>query len=233
VIVLGIETSTPQTSVALVGEQGLLASAAMAAQRGRHEMVVAAVRETCAWAGVELSQVGGIAVGVGPGLFTGLRVGVEAAKSLAQALPAPIVGVGSLDTIAFALRHARRRVEAMIDARRGEIYVVGYHPVPGGVAREGEIRLLTPGAAAAELEATGEDTLIAGNGATLYRREFEGLGGRIEVAPSLYDHPQAAVAAEIAWSRFEREEYDRLYDVVPVYVRKSDAEIAWDRRTDT
>jgi tRNA threonylcarbamoyladenosine biosynthesis protein TsaB len=81
-IVVGIETSTPQTSVALGTDRGLLGAVSVAG-KARQEAVTPALQQVCGWTGIELSQVGGIAVGVGPGLFTGLRVGIETAKTLA------------------------------------------------------------------------------------------------------------------------------------------------------
>jgi tRNA threonylcarbamoyladenosine biosynthesis protein TsaB len=72
--------------------------------------------------------------------------------------------------------------------------------------------------------------LAVGNGAMLYRHELEALGPRIEVGTPLSAHPAAAALVELAVPRFLREEHDRLHDIVPVYLRKSDAEIAWDQR---
>ena len=76
----------------------------------------------------------------------------------------------------------------------------------------------------------GGEVLAVGNGAMLYRHVLEELGSRIEIASAVVAHPEAASLVELAVPRFLREEHDRLYDVVPVYLRKSDAEIAWDQR---
>ena len=83
-------------------------------------------------------------------MFTGLRVGVQAAKTLAQVLRVPIVGLASLDVLAFALRHSRRWICSVIDARRGEVFFCVYRPVPGGVARASEFAVGTPGRLVAE-----------------------------------------------------------------------------------
>jgi tRNA threonylcarbamoyladenosine biosynthesis protein TsaB len=72
--------------------------------------------------------------------------------------------------------------------------------------------------------------LAVGNGAILYRDQLEELGSRLEFASSIRAHPEAAALVELAVPRFLREDYDRLYDVTPMYLRRSDAEIAWDRR---
>ena len=81
---------------------------------------------------------GGVCVGQGPGLFTGLRVGIQSAKSLAQVLGVPILGLSSLDAVAFAVRHTSRAIAAVIDARRGEVFWSLYEPVPGGVMKTRE-----------------------------------------------------------------------------------------------
>lgn len=230
-IVLGIETSTPQTSVALGSDEQMLGSISLAARRARHEVAISALERLLEWTGVELIQVGGVAVGIGPGLFTGLRVGVETGKSLAQTLGVPIIGVASLDALAFGSRTTRRTIVSAIDARRGEVYFGRYLPVPGGVARQGEFQLLSPEGAVAEIQASGEETLLVGNGATLYRHTFESeLGGQVTFAPSALDHPDASSLVGLALPRFEREEHDQLFDIAPLYLRKSDAEIAWDQR---
>ena len=137
VIVLGIETSTPQTSIALGTETEILAKVSIAG-RARQEVVAPALDQLLRWTDLDLSKVGGIAVGIGPGLFTGLRVGVETAKTLAQVLHVPIVGITSLDALAYAVRTSHKRIAAVIDGRRGEVFFAVYRSVPGGVVRETE-----------------------------------------------------------------------------------------------
>jgi tRNA threonylcarbamoyladenosine biosynthesis protein TsaB len=229
VIVVGIETSTPQTSVAIGTETEIIGTISIAG-RARQESITPALRQLLEWSDLSLKQVGGIAVGVGPGLFTGLRVGVETAKTLAQVLHVPIVGITSLDALAYAVRTTHKRIAAVIDARRGEVFFSIYRSVPGGVVRENEYTVATPDRLSAELEATPGEVLAVGNGAMLYRHVLEDLGSRIELASSIAAHPEAAALVELAVPRFLREEHDHLFDVVPVYLRKSDAEISWDQR---
>ena len=229
VIVVAIETSTPQTSVAIGHEREILGEVTIAG-RARQESVVPALDQLLRWTGLGLPQVGGVAVGLGPGLFTGLRVGVQTAKTLAQVLHIPIVGLGSLDVLAHAVRTTRRRIIAVIDGRRGEVFFATYRRVPGGVVRETAPAVGAPGHLVAELEADPDDVLAVGNGAILYHDEIAELGPRVEFATQATAHPKAAGLVELAVPRFLREESDRPVDVLPVYLRKSDAEIAWDHR---
>jgi tRNA threonylcarbamoyladenosine biosynthesis protein TsaB len=229
VIVLGIDTSTTHTSVALGTETGILGATHFAGP-GRQDPLIPAIERLLEWTGVRMPQVGGIAVGLGPGLYTGLRVGVQVGKSLAQVLQLPIVGVSSLDILALGARTTRRLIGAVLDARRGEIFFALYRSVPGGVMRFGEHRVGRPEALAAELLAMSEDVLLVGNGAILYRQELEEAGPRVALAPATLSTPSASALVEVAGPRFIREETDRLTDVVPIYLRKTDAEIAWDQR---
>ncbi len=228
-MVVGIETSTPQTSVAIGTEREILARVSLAG-KARQESVTPALEQLLAWTGLELSQVGGIAVGIGPGLFTGLRVGLETAKTLAQVLSVPIVGITSLDALAFSVRHTHKLIVPVIDARRGEVFYAVYRALPGGVVRGSEYSVASPDHLSAELETLPGEMLAVGDGAILYRDQLAGLGSRVELASRIRAHPEAAALVELAVPRFLREEHDRLQDVVPMYLRKSDAEIAWDKR---
>ena len=94
---------------------------------------------------------------------------------------------------------------------------------PGG-------KVVAPDALAAELEARAEDVLMVGEGAILYRDVLETPATRAVFAPAALAHPWASALVEVSVPRFIREETDRVTDVVPMYLRKTDAEIAWDHR---
>jgi tRNA threonylcarbamoyladenosine biosynthesis protein TsaB len=229
VIVVAIDTSTPQTSVAIGTEHEILGRIQVVG-KARQESVTPALEQLLRFTGVDLDQVGGFAVGIGPGLFTGLRVGVETAKTLAQVTLAPILGITSLDALAYAVRYTHRTIVAVIDGRRGEVFSAIYKPVPGGVMRHTPFAVQTPDHLVAQLETWPGEMLAVGDGAILYRDVLQAVGARIVFASPAVAHPDAAALVELAVPRLLREEHDRLYDVVPLYLRKSDAEIAWDTR---
>ncbi|HEX9234776.1 MAG TPA: tRNA (adenosine(37)-N6)-threonylcarbamoyltransferase complex dimerization subunit type 1 TsaB [Actinomycetota bacterium] len=229
-LVLGIETSTPQTAVALGNEQGIIAATVLTMGRAGDEVVMPAITHLLEWSDISLSSVSGVAVGLGPGLFTGMRVGIAAAKTLAQLLQVPIAGLASLDVVAFSVRYSRRLICAVVDAKRGEVFHAFYLPVPGGIARQSNFEVASPEALRAELEARPEDILLVGNGALVYRRQLQEAGNHVDFASAAYAFPAATALVELAIPRFQREEFDRLYELKPFYVRKTDAEIAWDKR---
>ncbi len=233
-LLLGIETATRRVGVVLANESGAIARVEL----GGHgddgppahvERLSPAIRYCCDQTGVSLDHVSAIAVGNGPGMFTGLRVGVTTAKVLAQSLRVPMIPVSSLDLLAHSLRHAHRLVVPAIDARRNELYYALYRPLPGGVQRASEYEMGTPDDLAAELSARGEEVLLCGDGALRHDAVF-GEVKRVEVAGPAYAAPSLASLADLAVARFQREEFCSPDEVQPLYLRKSDAELAWDRR---
>jgi tRNA threonylcarbamoyladenosine biosynthesis protein TsaB len=234
-LLLGIDTATRRVGVVLANEHGMLGRVELGGSADttppRHaETLAPAISWLCERAGVELGQVSAIAVGIGPGMFTGLRVGVTTAKVLAQSLRIPVIPVPSLDLLAYPLRYARRLVVATIDARRHELYWAIYQPVPGGVQRLSEYELGTPDDLVGELEARGDDALVCGDGSVRFADDFASLGSRVELAGSAHASPSLSALAELARARFEREEFCTAAEVLPLYLRQSDAELAWDRK---
>lgn len=228
-LVAGIETSTSHASVALGTANEVVAAYQLGRGRTQEQVVVPALERLLADAGVSWKQVGGVAVGLGPGLFTGLRVGVATAKALAQTLAIPIVGLSSLDVLAYGVRHSRRSICACIDARRKEVFWAFYRPVPGGVQRITDFRCAPPEHCVNEIEARAEPVLAVGNGPLVYSGVFAELGDRSEFAGVAESTPTAVPLTELAVRRLEREDSDRIVDVRPLYIRKSDAELTWER----
>lgn len=229
VIILGIETATLQVGCAVGGVEGVLASFTAARGRRHAETLVPAVQFVCEQAQVGLDEVSVVAVDVGPGLFTGLRVGVATAKALALALRVPMVGQSSLDLLAFALHHTDGLIATVVDARRGEVFAALYRPVPGGVQRVAEPRVCAPDRLASELMAMGEDCLLVGDGAVRYASTFDDAR-HLSIADGAFAHPSPAALVQLAHARAVREEFVQPSELEPLYLRKADAEINWERR---
>ncbi len=228
-LILGVESATAQVGCAVGGHEGVLASAHSARNRRHAESLTPSIEFVCRQARVELSEIGAVAVDVGPGLFTGLRVGVATAKALAQALRVPVIPISSLDLLAFPARFTDRVIAAVIDARRGELFSALYRPVPGGVQRVTEPRVCTPEDLKGELQAQAGDLLLVGDGAIRHRETFRSLV-RAEVVTHGLAHPSARDLVLLAHHLALREEWVQPWDVTPTYLRKPDAEIRWTTR---
>jgi tRNA threonylcarbamoyladenosine biosynthesis protein TsaB len=221
-LILGVDTATDQVSCAVGGHEGVLAAMRTARSRAHAETLVPAIRFVCEQARIELSEVGAVAVDVGPGLFTGLRVGIATAKAVALALDVPMLGFTSLDLLAFPVRYSDRLVAAVVDARRGEVFWALYRQVPGGVQRVSEPTVGSPEDLVNELMAVGDDVLVVGDGALRHADVFDELTS-VEQAGQGHEHPDAASLVQLAHARALREEFVAHEEITPLYLRQPDA----------
>jgi len=226
-LILGIETATEQVSVALGGHEGVIALFEVGRGRRHAEILAPAIDFVCAQADIGLDELGLIAVDVGPGLFTGMRVGLATGKALALALRIPMIGISSLDLLAFPCRHADRVVVPVIDARKGEVFYAMYRQVPGGVQQVVEPRVGTVEDLIADLLARSQDVLCVGDGALRYREEILD-GFHCEIGGDA--HPSAAQLVQLAHARALREDWVNARDIEPIYLRAPDAKINWTTR---
>ncbi|HEX9995108.1 MAG TPA: tRNA (adenosine(37)-N6)-threonylcarbamoyltransferase complex dimerization subunit type 1 TsaB [Acidimicrobiales bacterium] len=226
VLILGIDTATVQVSCAIGGHEGVLGCVQSSRGKRHAETLTPAVDFLRRQARVELSEISVVAVDLGPGLFTGLRVGVAAAKALASALSVPMIGVPSLDLLAFPVRFTNRLIVAAIDARRGELFYAFYRQVPGGIQRVTPHQVGDAEDVVSELVASGDEVLMVGDGAIRYADRFEELD-RVEIADKGLAYPSASSLVQLAHPRALREEFQPPWELQPLYLRTPDAEINW------
>jgi tRNA threonylcarbamoyladenosine biosynthesis protein TsaB len=227
VLILGIETATPRVSVSIGGHEGVIGLFEVTRGRRHAETLVPAIDFLCAQAEIELDEVSVVAVDVGPGLFTGMRVGLAAGKAIAQALRIPMIGISSLDLLAFPNRHTDKVIVPVIDARRGEVFYAMYRQVPGGVQQIADPAVGPVDELVADLLARSQEALCVGDGAHRYREEILD-GFHCEIGGDA--HPSAAPLVQLAHARALREEWVNHWEIEPVYLRAPDARINWSTR---
>ena len=172
------------------------------------------VSEAGGWDGIAL-----IAVGIGPGSFTGLRIGIATARALAQARRLPIAAVLTLDALALGIREASPGAQALaiLDARRGEAFVALYRP-------EGERawgpEVLAPEALAERASGLDPAPVAAGDGSVRFREQLEAVGVRTADP----EDPVHRVAARHVCALGEREPAGAPAEIEPLYLRAPDAD---------
>ncbi len=229
-ILLGIDTATDMTTLGLCkyGEPPWTVS--LSSHKHQLELIGVIVEQLFENSGISSSQVGALAVDVGPGLFSGLRIGISFAKAFAGGLGIPIVPVSSLDILAFSQRSCAKTIVSTVDARRGEVFYATYRKVPGGgVARLSEYSVGSPEALALELDTMSEPVLMVGEGSLRYK---EILSGRSQVyfAGSAVAYPLLPMLFEIAFPMAFSEEFVLAENVDVIYVRDADARRNFDVR---
>ena len=220
---LAIETSTRQLGVALIEEERLLSSYELLAEYPHAVELPGAVTRVLKDAHTTLKQVDAIAVDIGPGSFTGLRIGLAFVKALAFSTKKPVVGIPSLDVLAANAPFAPGLICPLLDAKQRNIYTAlyqmdGIRPVKRSDYFLGPLDQWLPRVTSA--------TLFLGDGCSLYRtRITERLGDSARFAASECWLPRAATLARLARERFARGEQDDPSRLVPLYLYPFDCSV--------
>ncbi len=225
---VAIETATETVGVAVRTPAGVQAEFALTGRRRHVETLTPALEHLLAQVGLVPAELGAVAVDIGPGLFTGLRVGVAVAKGLAQSLGIGVIGATSLDILTAGASGVGHRglVLACIDARRGEVFAalrdvgdagaVVAEPIPPALFAPADLVVALDGLG-------GVPVLAAGDGAVRYRTVLETVSGVQSAAPALAYPPPAALLG-LALERLEAGESPAAPGrVVPLYMREADA----------
>jgi len=187
------------------------------------ERLLPAVDRALDEARITLDGLGGIAVSIGPGSFTGLRIGLSTAKGLAYATGLPLVGVPTLEAMAWTLPAARWQVCPVLDARKQEVYAALFRHEPEGLRRVTEDAALPPEDLCRLIR---NPTLFLGDGADAYGALFrERLGDKMLLPPLASRGARPACVAELGRRRLLRGERDEPDSLVPRYLRPSEAEL--------
>jgi tRNA threonylcarbamoyladenosine biosynthesis protein TsaB len=233
-LILTMDTATPCSSVALTSgtrtNGHLVASLCLTGNVTHSRRLLSAIDYLTREAGVDKAAIAGIAVGLGPGSFTGLRIGMATAKGLAAASGKPLFGVSTLDALA-AQCVTSTLICTLLDARKKEVYAA-FHRCngEGTTERIGEMQVIAPEKLAAAIE---EPVFMIGDGVAVYGDLFRKLlGERVSFAPAQLHTPSAVALGMIAGEMYDRGESLDIGEAVPVYVRSSDAELNLLKKTE-
>ena len=222
-LVLGIETSTMQGGVALLSERGLLSEYLLNVKATHTERLLPLIDRALRDAGITLRQIEGLAVAVGPGSFTGLRIGLSTAKGLAVAAGKPLVGVSTLEAMAWTLPFCAYPVCPVLDARKGELYCALFRHEGERLIRLMEDAALSPDSLLSWIQGA---TVFLGDGVTVYGGLLkERLKHLALFPPSGQRTGSAATVAELGRRRLLQGQRDEISELTPRYLRPSEAEL--------
>ncbi len=226
-LILSMDTATPCSAVALTfgtrRDGRVLASLSLTGKVTHSRRLFTAIDYLMKEAEIDWSSIAGIGVSLGPGSFTGLRIGMATAKGLAAAAGKVLLGVSTLDSLA-AKCVSSRLVCSVLDARKKEVYSAFYRCNDKGLSeRVSDMTVLAPEKLAAFIN---EPVIMVGDGAMVYGEMFKNLlGDKVIFAPSQLHEPSAASLGLLAGEMFLSGEHLDVDNAVPVYIRSSDAEL--------
>jgi len=226
-LVLGIETATWLGSVALVTESEVIAEYTLNIRRTHSERLMGMIVRILSDAAAAPKDLDGIAVSIGPGSFTGLRIGLSTVKGLCFANGLRMAVVPTLRAMASRMCFSSYPVCPLLDAKKQEVYGALYD-----VSEGGERCVLAPCVLSLEklLKQISGPTIFSGDGTTIFRDPIrEKLGDQALFAPPHLAHPDAAAVARLGRSALEKGEYAEPFGIEPTYLRRSEVEIKINR----
>jgi tRNA threonylcarbamoyladenosine biosynthesis protein TsaB len=231
-VILALETGTTCGSLALVTEGRTLAEFSLNTSTTHSRRLLSGIDWLLAQCEVSWPQIAAIAVSLGPGSFTGLRVALSTAKGLCMAAEKPLLGVSTLAGLAGQFPFSSLPICPVVDARKKEIYTALYRCNQQGVPEETTAPMVIKPERLQEFITT--PTLLVGDGLPLYGKMLKDLlGDSVCLAPPEICFARAATIGTAAWHLFRQGSFLNPATAVPIYVRSSDAELQFGEKKGT
>ncbi len=214
--ILGIDTSTDFLSVAIVSEDSIVLNLDYLSHRRHSSELIPLINEALKRSSLSLKELDGFAVSIGPGSFTGLRIGVSTIKGLALSSKKPVIAVPTLDVIAQNAAYFPDIICPIIDARKDKIYSALYQSKNNRLKRISKYLLIPLDRLMRKIDR--RRVLFLGDGIKLYKNSISKVSPKAEFAPSPLWFPRASVVAQKGLEALAKGRQDNPYDLVPMYL---------------
>lgn len=221
--ILAVDTSTPSCSVGILDAEMLMAEATSEKKQTHSRHLMEMIDSVVHMAGIRINEMDAFAATIGPGSFTGIRIGVSTVQGFAAALSRPVVGVSSLEALAHQTRPGPSLICPLLDARRGEVYAALFQFEKDGLRRIMEDHVSQLEKMLCRIDAP---TVFVGKGAQAYEKLIgKKLGAHAMFAGAMPGKIRAETVGRIAVRRIQTRDHENLNQLIPCYIRRSDAEI--------
>ncbi len=223
--VLGVDTSTSCGSVGLIDHGEVVFDYLLNIPVTHSQRLLSAIEFVLREASCPIETLAGWAIALGPGSFTGLRIGASTVKGLAFATGKPVAGVSTLDALVSQVSPTPYLICPILDARKKEVYTAFYRYEKGLIKRQSDDQAIRPEDLIQRIQ---EKTIFIGDGAKTYRDLFLGSLPSLALFPSSpLHHSHGSIVAKLGSELLQRGECLDLATFAPIYVRPSEAEVKW------
>lgn len=227
---LGIETSSLVSSVALMDEHNLIGELTIQAGLTHSEQLVPHIDMLLRASQVERNELKGIAVSIGPGSFTGLRIGMGTAKAMAYALQIPLYGVMTMDSLAHNVSYTDYTICTVIDAQKKHVYAGIYQYVGQELVCKEEPFVIPASDLLDRFRANDDKVLFLGDGIKRIEKLLEEKDTNLTILDISQRIPKASSLLLAGRKLIDTNEVSDPMDMVPYYIRRSEAEVLWEER---
>ncbi len=225
-IVLAVDTSSFPASVAISNGEVILGEYVIRNQRKHSQNIMVMIERLMTDLSIDISMIDVFAVTTGPGSFTGLRIGISSIRALAQVMNKPVAAINTLKTLAYNLSNANEVIVPMLDARRDEVFTAAYQFKDNEVIEVTEPCVMTIDEIIERYK--GQKIVLLGDGAIIHRNEL--IGHNFGFAPVQLMETRAGALCVAAMDTISENKLSHYNDVVPLYLRKSQAEREYERK---
>ena len=227
-MLLAIETSSLVSSVALLHEDSLRAELTIQAKLTHSEQLIPHLDNMMKDAGVSREEVTAVACSLGPGSFTGLRMGLASIKMMACIWDVPLIGVDTLEALAWNMAGGEAYALPIMDAQRGNVYAALYSVHGSEVIKGEQETVISIDELTEKVSGLSVPVTALGEAADKYADKLTEAG--ITLAPPAIRCCRAGSVAMAAWNKLETGKTESPLTVTPNYIRRSEAEVQWELR---
>ena len=230
--IIGIDTSTRFCSLGLIEEASVLIEYTLNNSQKKHSSIlIPTIKNILEMMDLTLQDIDGIAVSLGPGSFTGLRIGLGVAKGLSYARSLPLMGIPTLDALAFSFKEIPCLICPILDAKKEEIYHAVFRGGGGNLNKVMDYKCEDINSLLVRLSSLKEKIIFLGEGIIKYREIIKERIGQdaLFIDPQLV-LPRGANVAFLGLEKLKIGKEDNIFTLSPLYLRKSEAEIAWEKK---
>lgn len=230
-IILGLDTSTRAASVAIWSDGDLLGEIVLNDKRTHSQKLMPILESLCKLADTDLDDVDLLAVCVGPGSFTGIRIAMATVKALGHVKNIPVVAVNSLESLAYNLYDSEIRLIPIIDAQGSQVYSAIYESVGEGMKVSVDIGVVDIDELTETVRKLDGPSIFLGEGVYKHRDKLVILGPTIKIGSSNINVSRAASVCACAYEKYKKGiDIYTCYDILPMYIRKSQAEVQYEEK---
>jgi tRNA threonylcarbamoyl adenosine modification protein YeaZ len=228
--VLGIDTSSQNASIAIIDNEKLIAEYTINTKKTHSQKLMPMIEEMFKASDMKIDEIDLIGICIGPGSFTGLRIGMATAKAIAHVRNIPIVGVNSLESLAFNMNLSKFTIFPIIDAQRNQVYTSGYTWENNKFKSLGDINVISIDELVENIKNGSDEVIFLGEAVNLYKETFENIKN-INIAPSSHNISRASSLCQLAINKYNNNiDIHNCYTINPMYIRKSQAEVQYDEK---
>ncbi len=228
--ILGIDTATHSTSICIIEDEKLICEYTVNTKKTHSQKLMVMIESMIKESDLNIKDIDAIAICIGPGSFTGLRISMATAKAIAQVRNLPIISVNSLESLAFNMNLCEKIICPILDAQRNQVYTGKYRFENNEFKTLEDVKVVTIDELVDELEKSNDEFIIVGEATTLYKERLNQLKNSY-IASVSNNVSKASSLCAIAKCKFENEvDTHNCYTINPMYIRKSQAEVQYEEK---